>query len=142
MSTARKHIGEIDETSSLNPSSVCAEIRKLGLSVGEFLLEMAQDERLTLMQLNAVKDMLPAPASAEWEKVAVTFGLEPTQDKYQLPAFTVPHAYLPPSFHARVMKSAVQWLDVYQERGAPRREATRVRLMDTVRNFPSYAEKV
>jgi hypothetical protein len=146
IATKRKHSSEIDEASHLNPRSVCAEIRKLGLSVGEFLLEMVQDEHLTLTQLKAMKERLPAFSSAEWEKVAVVFDLRPTLDKYQLQAFTVPNAYLPPS-HTRVMKSAVQWmsavqwLDVYQDRGSQKREAARVRLMDAVCSFSSYAKE-
>ena len=47
-------------------------------------------------------------------------------------AYSVPHAYLPPSFHKRVMKDSIQWLDVYQERGSQKREAARVRLVDAV----------
>jgi hypothetical protein len=103
-----------------------------GGSVGEFILDMARNERLTLQDLEALTEKLPAFASAEWEKVALTFGLDPTVDKYQLPPFSIPHAYLPPSFHRRVIKDSIQWLDVYQER-FQKREAARVRLMDAVR---------
>jgi hypothetical protein len=135
MPKKRKHVAVVNQTSSLDPRSLCAEIRKLGLSVGEFPLEMAREERLTLTQLKAMKEKLPAFASAEWEKFALAFDLQPTQDKYQLGSFTVPHAYLPPSFHKRVMRDSVQWLDVYQERGSQKRGAARVRLMDAVRVF-------
>ena len=79
-----------------------------------------------------VDEKLPSFPKSEWEKVAHLFGLNPTIDKYQLKPFSTPHAYLPPSFHKRVIKDAIQWLDVYQERGSPKRETARIRLMDAV----------
>jgi hypothetical protein len=95
-------------------------------------LEMAQNERLTPKDLKQLTEKLPSFASADWDNVAVAFGLDPSIDKYQLPPFSIPHANLPPSFHTRVMKNSIQWLDVYQERGTQKREAARVHLMDAV----------
>jgi hypothetical protein len=130
----RKKHEEGEDSEEVTAKFVCNLIRtSAGGSVGEFILDMARNESLTLQDLKALTDKLPAFASADWEKVALTFGLDPTVDKYQLPPFSIPHAYLPPSFHRRVMKDSMQWLDVYQERGSQKREAARVRLMDAVR---------
>jgi hypothetical protein len=114
-------------------SFFCNLIRQTtGQGVAEFIMDMAQDGKLTDEDLKVLLDKLPSFPESEWEKVARTFGLNPTIDKYQLKPFSTPHAYLPPSFHKRVMKDSIQWLDVYQERGSPKRDAARIRLMDAV----------
>ena len=65
-------------------------------------------------------------------QVAHQFSLQVNKDVHQLRGFTVPHAFLPLSFHQEVMKHSAKWLDVYQERGNHTQEAARVRLMDMV----------
>lgn len=128
----RKH-EEVDDPEEFTAAYVCNLIRQLGnRSVGEFILEMAQSERLTAKDIKAMMEKLPAFASADWETVAVAFGLDPSSNQYHLQPFSTPHARLPPSFHRRVMREAIQWLDVYQERASQKREAARVRLMDAV----------
>jgi len=108
-------------------------IRKLtGQGVGEFILDMVQKKKLTLEELEPVLDKLPSSPETEWERVALSFDLNPEIDKYQLRLVAIPNAYLPPSFHERVMKDSIQWLDVYQERGSPMKKAARLRLMDAV----------
>jgi hypothetical protein len=73
------------------------------------------------------------------EKVALLFGLDPTIDKYQLQPFSIPHAFLPPSFHKRVMKDSMPWLDVYLERESQKKGAARVRFIFYGLTFPSVA---
>lgn len=97
------------------------------------VLDIVRNEHLTLQDLIALTEKLPVFDSARWEEVALTLGLDPAIDKYQLPPFSIPYAYLPPSFHKRVMKDSVQWLDIYKERGSQNRGNARVRLMDAVR---------
>ena len=133
-SAKRKHEQDPDPyPEGFTASFLCSLIRNVGgQSVGEFILDMARNENLTLEDLKSLTEKLPSFAKADWEKVAPSFGLDPGIDKYQFEPFSLPHAYLPPSFHERVMTDAIQWLDVYQERGTQRREAARVRLMDAV----------
>jgi hypothetical protein len=133
-SPSKRKLGEREEPKEFTASFLCNLIRAAaGRSVGESISDMARNECLTLQDLKVFTSKLPAFAGAEWEKVAPTFGLDPSVDKYQLQPFSIPHASLPPSFHRRVMKDSIQWLDVYQERGSQKREAARVRLMDAVR---------
>jgi hypothetical protein len=96
------------------------------------ILDLARNAGLTLKDLKKAKETLPVFASTTWENVAPKFGLDPSNDADQLDTFSVPHAFLPPSFHKNVMTASAQWLDVYQERGAHRGEAARMRLMDAV----------
>jgi hypothetical protein len=93
---------------------------------------MVQKKKLTLEELEPVLDKLPSSPKTEWEKAAQAFGLNPDLDKYQLRRVEVPRAYLPPSFHERVMEDSIRWLDVYQESGSPMRKDARLRLMDAV----------
>jgi hypothetical protein len=99
---------------------------------GEFILDMVQNENLALEDLEPLTEKLPSFLESEWWKVALSFGLDPTIDKYQLRPFSTPHAHLPPSFHKQVMNDSIQWLDVYLERGSQKGGAARVRLMDAV----------
>jgi hypothetical protein len=133
MTTQLKRKFEEDLDPESIPATLCDLIRKvLGRSVGEVILEFVQNERLSLQDLKELTEKPPSFVSANWDKVAREFGLDPSTDKYQLPAFFTPHAYLPPSLHKRVMKEAIQWLDRYQERGAYQREAARLRILDAV----------
>ena len=132
VTTKRKHEQD-PNPNNITASSICDLIRPIaGRTIGEFIMDMARNERLTSQHLRVFTEKTPAFSNAEWEKVARTLGLNPTLDKYQLPDFVVPHAHLPPSFHKQVMKNSMQWLDVYQERGSQGRDAARVRLMDAV----------
>jgi hypothetical protein len=64
--------------------------------IGEFILDMARNENLTLEDLETLTEKHPASLpKSEWEKVAPSFGLNPSFDQYQLRPFTIPHAYLP-----------------------------------------------
>jgi hypothetical protein len=100
--------------------------------VAELITDLARVGNLTDEDLKTLLDEPPSSPKIEWEKVAPSFGLDPSIDKYQLKPFSIPHAYLPPSFHKRVMKDSIQWLDVYLERGSQKGGASRVRLMDAV----------
>jgi hypothetical protein len=114
---------------------LCNAIRQTGggrEDVGEVILDMMRHENLTLEDLKVLSQKLPSFARAEWKKVAPSLGLDSGFDKYQFKPLSLPHAYLPPLFHKRVMKDSMQWLDVYRERGIQSREAARVRLMDAV----------
>lgn len=100
--------------------------------VCKFILDMMQCGNLTiedLEQLSTEQDR----TKWDYEKVALSFGLYPTLHRSQFQRFSTPHAYLPPSFHKRVMKDSIQWLDVYQEDGTQNRDAAISRLMDAVR---------
>lgn len=125
----REH--EDSEPEELTAGFVCYLIQRMtGQSVGEFISDMVKKEVLTPEEVEELTDRLPSLPKSEWEKVALEFDLNPTMDKYQLQPFSIPHAYLPPSFHKRVMRNSIQWLDVYQERGSSKRDAAHVRLMD------------
>ena len=100
--------------------------------VAKASLTMAYLGGLTIPDLQAFSDTVPPFSKARWEGVAPQFGLEVDKDMDQLELFTVPRAFLPPSFHRDVMKNSAQWLDVYQETGHHGQEAARVRLMDAV----------
>jgi hypothetical protein len=95
-------------------------------------LTMAQLGGLTIPDLRAISETVPAFNKAQWEKVAPQFDLEADKDMTQLGLFAISRAFLPPSFHREVMRNASWWLDVYQETGVHTREAARVRLMDAV----------
>jgi hypothetical protein len=135
MPPKRKHEASFEELVEFKLGSLCQSIWIKGGQdlAAKAILDLASLAGLTLTDLKKVKETLPPFASARWEEVAPKFGLDPTRDTFQLPSFCVPHAFLPPSFHQVVMKASAQWLDVYQERGAHNRDATRVRLMDAVR---------
>jgi hypothetical protein len=106
--SGRKH-EEREDSEEITACSVCNLIWSGTVrSVGEFILDLARNEHLTLQDRKAVDEKLPSFANAEWEKVARKFGLDPGVGKYQLPPFSIPHAYLPPSFHRRVMKDSTQ----------------------------------
>ena len=114
-------------------SYFCNLIRQTpGQSVRESILSMARTADLTLEDLETLTEKPQPFAESEWEKVAPSFDLNPTLDKYQIRSFAIPQAYLPPSFHKEVMKDSLQLLDVYQERGSSKRGVARIRLMDTV----------
>jgi hypothetical protein len=95
--------------------------------------EMATRGGLTWVDIKPCKPDLPSFSNAAWKNVAPRFNLDPDKNFHQLLTFSFPVTSLPPSFHKTVMTLSRQWLDVYQERGAHRREAARVRLMDAVR---------
>lgn len=96
---------ELEITRSI--PSFCNYIRtvSLGKEVGEYILEMARHMKLSPEDLEALTEKLPSFSDAEWEEVAMTFDLNPSLVQYQLQSFSVPHAYLPPSFHKQVMKN-------------------------------------
>lgn len=124
----RKHEFEgLDNPRQITLAYVCNIIwTKTSQDIGDFILDMARHECLTL------KDLTEKHPGSEWEKVTIAFGLNPSIDKYQLPPFSIPCACLLPSFHQRVMKDSMQWLDVYQERGSQTRGAACICLMDAV----------
>ena len=134
MAPKRKREPGLEDLDEFNLDTLSESLRIKGGPdlVAKAILDLARNAGLTLEDLKKAKETLPAFASARWENVAPKFGLDPCSDTDQLGPFSVPHAFLPPSFHKNVMTASVQWLDVYQERGAQRREAARLRLMDAV----------
>ena len=115
-----KHEESLDPE-EFSASFLCKLIRQsTGQGVAEFIMDMARDGNLTDEDLKTLLDELPSFPKTEWEKVALLFDLDPSISKYQLQPFSIPHAYLPPSFHKRVMKDSIQWLNVYLERGSQR----------------------
>jgi len=84
-------------------------------AVGKFVFEMVQNKCLTLQDFRVLTESPSVPGD-HWRIVARAFGLNPGKDKYQLPVFSVPRAYLPPSFHEQVMKHSKMQLDVYGDR--------------------------
>ena len=83
--------------------------------VAEAIRDMADQGGLTLEDLENHEAATPSFSNATWKEVA--------------PTFSFPIASLPPSFHRKVMRESVKFLDVHQERGAQKEEAARVRLL-------------
>ena len=134
MAPKRKREPGLEELDEFDLDTLSQSLRIKGGPdlVAKAILDLARNAGLTLKDLKKAKETLSAFASARWENVAPKFGLDPFNDTDQLDTFSVPYVFLPPSFHKNVMTASAQWLDVYQERGAQRREASRVRLMDAV----------
>jgi hypothetical protein len=88
---------------------------------------------LAMLPLFKLKATHPSFSAAEWETVAPSLSLRPDLGVDQLDLFTVPVAFLLPSFHRELMKNASRWMDVYQEPLAQVREESRVRLLEAVR---------
>jgi hypothetical protein len=131
----RRHETTFEELNEFDLDSLHESIWNKGgqALAAKAILDLALRANLTLTDLRKAKETLPPLASARWEDVALKFGLDPSKDTFQLQSFSVPHAFLPPSFHEAVMKASAQWLDVYQERGAHKRaNSARARLMDAV----------
>jgi hypothetical protein len=132
-SSKRKHEEDLVYPEGFTARFFCNLIRQAtGQGVGEFISDMARNGNLTPEELEVLLENIPSFPKSEWEKVALSFGLDPELNKYQFRPFSIPHAYLPPSFHKRVMKDSIQWLDVYKERGSQNRGSARLRLMDAV----------
>ena len=81
-------------------------------AIGNFIFEMVQNDRLTLQDLRVLVES-PSVSGAHWQIVACAFNLKPLMDEYQLPIFSIPRTFLPPSFHKRVMHDSINWLDAY-----------------------------
>ncbi|KAF5373290.1 hypothetical protein D9615_007371 [Tricholomella constricta] len=110
---------------------VPGELRKCDQNLAAaVVLDFVYESGFTLRRLGKHEAERPAFASATWEDVATNFQLDASIDYHQLELFSYPVASLPPSFHREVMKASAKWLDVYQERGAHKRGAARMRLMD------------
>jgi hypothetical protein len=134
----RKRQEEIlQELESYGLDTLAAKLQADGglARVAKASLTMAYLGGLTIPDLQAMSETVPAFNNARWEKIAPEFGLEVDKDMTQFKLFTVPRAFLPPSFHREVMKNSAWWLDVYQETS---REAARVRLMDAVSSWFSW----
>jgi len=131
----RKHQEEIlQELESYGLDTLASQLQAEGgrARVAKASLTVAYLGGLTIPDLQAFSETVPAFNKARWEEIAPQFGLEVDKDMTQLKLFTVSRAFLPPSFHREVMKNSAWWLDVYQETGSHSREAARVRLMDAV----------
>ena len=132
MAPKRKREPGLEDLDEFDLDALSESLRRKGGPglVAKAILVLARNAGLTLEDLKTAKET--RGASARWENVAPKLGLDPLTDTDQLGTFSVPHAFLPPSFHKSVMTASAQWLDVYQERGAQRKEAARLRLMDAV----------
>jgi hypothetical protein len=134
MSLKRKHLDGLDDLDEFNLPSLCDSLRRKGGQdlAAKAILHLAHTANLSLTDLKRAKESHPTFSSARWEDVAGKLGLDPSRDAYQLPSFSIRRAFLPPSFHKDIMVASAQWLDVYQERGARRKETARTRVMDAV----------
>jgi hypothetical protein len=139
----RKHQDEIlQELGSYGLDTLASQLQAEGgrARVAQAALTLAYLGGLTIPELQTFSETVPAFNKARWEKIAPEFGLDVDKDMTQLKLFSVPRAFLPPSFHRKVMKNSAWYLDVYQETGSHSREAARVRLMDAVSTWSSRWE--
>lgn len=87
------------------PPSIHSWMRET--AVGKFVLSLVQNKRLKLQDIRTLTESPPV-AGDHWRIVAPAFGLDPGS---QLPLFSVPRAYLPPSFQRQIMMSSIEWLN-------------------------------
>jgi len=75
-------------------------------------------------------DNRPSFSSATWGNICRDFNLNQSNGPGQLALFDVPHLFLPPSVHKRILVAAMRTMDVYREPQSHSNEAAHVRLFE------------
>lgn len=82
--------------------------------------------------IKRAKITLPSFSKAKWKDIAEKLGFPENPSHMQLPSFSPPSCFLPPSFHESCFVNGWQMMDVFSERLAQDKEAARVKLLDPV----------
>ena len=75
---------------------------------------------------------LPSLPSEQWAEVAPQLGFPSNVKDVRLERFAPPMCLLPPSMHKAMFKEGWRMMDVFQERTEQDREATRLKLLESV----------
>jgi len=98
--------------------------------VQNLLLYLMSSSGILALKLSLEKR--PSFSSATWDGICREFNLDPGNGPGQLAVFDVPHLFLPPSVHKRILMAAMRTMDVYREPQSHNNEAARVRLFEAV----------
>jgi hypothetical protein len=118
------------------PTNILDTLRNLSSDdQAKLIAGLSEELGVTDRAIKKARHTLPSFSGAKWDTFAGTYGLPQTMPSLKTARFhrhKTPTAYLPPSFHASVFKQAWRAMDVYQDRQDQKREAARVRVLESV----------